>query len=61
MSIQQLNNKLEKSLDVFVKEIDCRFPKEDNTPATYDDLHNLSDQFRYTLDEFRKHIIEELK
>ena len=46
---------------MFVKEIDCRFPKEDNTPATYDDLHNLADQFRYTLDEFRKHIIEELK
>lgn len=61
MSIQQLNDKLDKSLDTFMSEINCRFPIDDTTPATYDDLHNLANQFRYTLDEFRKHIIEELK
>lgn len=61
MSTDKLNKALDASLDSFVKEINCRFPENDVRTVTTDDLRDLSKQFVYTLDDFRKIITKYIK
>lgn len=61
MNTTQLDKKLDDVLNIFVKEIDIRFPKGDTTVATYDDLYHLAQQFIYAMDSFRKEINKNIK
>lgn len=60
MTIYELDKKLNNALIEFSEEMRSHFDEGDSTPATKDDIHTLARSTFYTMDTFRKEIIEYL-
>lgn len=62
MNVSNLNRSLDKTIQLFTDETQLLFNGTDSdTPATKEDLFELSKRVAYALDEFRKSIIDNMK
>lgn len=61
MNNKSLDEKLDKSIDTFINEINIRFPEDRHDNLTTEDIRDFSKQIAYLLDDFRKNIIDYLK
>ncbi len=61
MDIKTLEEKLDKAINDFSDEIRSEYDDYDKTPANYGDIATVARQTFYTLNEFKKEIIEYLK
>ena len=57
MTANELNKNLNEVLDRFSQTTHAMFEEADQTPATKNDLFNLSRETFYALNDFRKEII----
>ena len=61
MTIDELSKKLDDSLVEYTETMNAMYEEADHTPATKDDIHNLSREAFYVLNTFKNEIISYLK
>ncbi len=61
MTISELNSFLEKAMDDFSSGIRTNYDEGSANPVTEHDINELARQTFYTLDEFRKKIVQYLE
>ncbi|TWH49629.1 hypothetical protein [Sporomusa sp. KB1] len=61
MRTNDLNQKLLKALDDYKENTDSLLDASESNPIRECDVHDFAKQVFYTLDDFRKHIVEYLE
>ena len=61
MTIIELENRLEESIQTFQIDIQSQYQEMSDTPATHSDINELARHTTYALSDFKKAIIDYLK